>query len=58
MDARFTEVSADYLNGFYKQLNGHWQGENLFLQGPIGGWVQPVDGEGSFEEAERREEIR
>jgi len=54
MDARFTEVSADYLNGFYKQLNGHWQGENLFLQGPIGGWVQPVDGEGSFEKAERR----
>jgi len=54
MDAKFTEVSADYVNGFYKQLNAQWQGENLFLQGPIGGWVQPVDGEGSFEKAERR----
>jgi hypothetical protein len=54
MDAKFTEVSADYVNGFYKQLNQQWQGVNLFLQGPIGGWVQPVDGEGSFEKAERR----
>jgi hypothetical protein len=54
MDAKFTEVSADYVNGFYKQLNQQWQGVNLFLQGPIGGWVQPVDGEGSFDKAERR----
>ncbi len=54
MDAKFTEVSADYVNGFYKELNERWQGVNLFLQGPIGGWVQPVDGEGSFEKAERR----
>lgn len=54
MDAKFTEVSADYVNGLYKQLNQQWQGINLFLQGPIGGWVQPVDGEGSFEKAERR----
>jgi len=54
MDAKFTEVSADYVNGFYKQLNQQWQGVNLFLQGPIGGWVQPVDGEGTFEKAERR----
>ena len=54
MDASYSEVSADYLNGFYKQLNQHWKGENLFLQGAIGGWVQPVDGEGTFEKAERR----
>ncbi len=54
MDAKFTEVSSDYVNGFYKQLNHQWEGVNLFLQGPIGGWVQPVDGEGSFEKAEQR----
>lgn len=54
MDAQFTEVSSDYVNGFYKHLNEQWQGENLFLQGPVGGWVQPVDGEGSFDKAELR----
>lgn len=54
MDAKFTEVSADYVNGFYKELNEAWLGENLFLQGAIGGWVQPVDGESSFAKAEQR----
>lgn len=51
MDAQFSEVSADYINGYYKQMKKHTGAEALFLQGAIGGWVQPVDGEGSFEKA-------
>lgn len=54
LDAHFTEVSADYIGGFYKQMNQDYGGLNLFLQGPVGGWVQPVDGEGTPEKAERR----
>lgn len=48
MDAVFTEVSADYVGGFYKALDKSWGGVNLFLQGPIGGWVQPVIGKGDL----------
>ncbi len=54
LDAKFTEVSADYVAGFYRRMNRRLGGENLFLQGAIGGWVQPVDGEGSPEKAYRR----
>ena len=51
MDARFSEVSSDYVNGYYKQMKKQTGAEALFLQGAIGGWVQPEDGEGSFEKA-------
>lgn len=51
MDAQFSEVSADYVNGYYKQMRRQTGAEALFLQGAIGGWVQPVDGEGSFDKA-------
>lgn len=51
MDARFSEVSSDYVNGYYKQMKNQTGAEALFLQGAIGGWVQPEDGEGSFEKA-------
>jgi hypothetical protein len=54
LDAVFTEVSADYVGSFYKQLDAQWKGVNLFLQGPIGGWVQPVDGKGTWEAADKR----
>lgn len=53
LDAQYSEVSADYVNGFYKGLTTAWGGENLFLQGAIGGWVQPVD-EGTFARATQR----
>jgi hypothetical protein len=43
LDAVFSEVSADYLAGFYKSMEKNWGGEHLFLQGAIGGWVQPKD---------------
>jgi len=54
MDASFSEVSSDYVNGYYKQMKKQTGGEALFLQGAIGGWVQPEDGEGSFEKAYHR----
>ncbi|MFN7120048.1 MAG: alkaline ceramidase, partial [Saprospiraceae bacterium] len=54
LDANYTHVSADYVAGFYRKMNQTLGGENLFLQGAIGGWVQPVDGEGTPEKAYRR----
>jgi len=54
MDARFSEVSSDYVNGYYKKMKEQTGAEALFLQGAIGGWVQPEDGEGSFEKALHR----
>jgi hypothetical protein len=53
LDARYSEVSADYVQGFYKAMDRAVGGENLFLQGAIGGWIQPVD-EGTFERAFQR----
>jgi hypothetical protein len=54
MDARFSAVSADYVSGYYRHLKKQMGGEAMFLQGAIGGWVQPEDGEGSFEKANQR----
>jgi len=42
-------VSADYLGGFYQAMDRRYGGVNLFLQGAIGGWVQPEQGDRSFE---------
>jgi hypothetical protein len=44
-----TWVSADYVHGFYQQMNKSLSGEHLFLQGSIGGWVQPLQGDRSHE---------
>ena len=46
-------ISADYVAGFYQCLDQEYGGVNLFLQGSIGGWVQPV-GEDSFENADAK----
>jgi hypothetical protein len=35
-------------------MKRHYPGEHLFLQGAIGGWVQPVEGKGSMEKAKHR----
>lgn len=40
-------VSADYAAGFYQQMTAALPGEHLFLQGAIGGWVQPLQGDRS-----------
>jgi len=44
-----TFVSADYLSGFYRTMSTALPGEHLFLQGAIGGWVQPLQGDRSIE---------
>jgi hypothetical protein len=54
LDAKFTNISADYVGGFYREMSKNLGGMNLFLQGAIGGWVQPVDGEGNPEKADKR----
>ena len=41
MDAATDLVSSDYVGGFYKEMNNEIHGVNLFLQGAVGGWVQP-----------------
>ncbi len=48
MDAMSSEVSADYVAGFYQALDSAWGGVNLYLQGAIGGWVQPVTERGDI----------
>ena len=54
MDGASSLVSSDYVMGLYRQLNHSLGGENLFLQGSIGGWVQPEHEEKTFERAEQR----
>jgi hypothetical protein len=49
-----TLISADFPSGFYKQMRAKKGGVNLFLQGAIGGWVQPDNIPRTFEEAEQR----
>ncbi|HRQ50586.1 MAG TPA: neutral/alkaline non-lysosomal ceramidase N-terminal domain-containing protein, partial [Agriterribacter sp.] len=49
-----TLVSADFPSGFYKQMKKSISGVNLYVQGAIGGWVQPEKVERTFEEAEKK----
>lgn len=41
MDDASTAASSDYVCGYYKYLDSAQGGVNMFLQGAIGGWVQP-----------------
>ena len=47
-------VSADFPSGFYKQMSAELGGINLYVQGAIGGWVQPEKVARTFEEAEQK----
>ena len=53
MDAATDLVSADYVGGFYAELDKRLTGVNLFLQGSIGGWVQPEHEQKTFANAAR-----
>ncbi|MFM9021879.1 MAG: hypothetical protein ACKOOA_11185 [Sediminibacterium sp.] len=46
-------ASSDYVGGFYRYLDSAQGGTNLFLQGAIGGWVQPEDVPKTYEQAMR-----
>ena len=48
-DAVQNEASADYVGAFYQDLSKSIDGEHLFFQGAIGGWVQPEKEDQSFE---------
>lgn len=54
MDAVTSEVSADYIHGYYEELKNTIGGEVIFLQGAIGGWVQPEKETKTFENAYKR----
>jgi hypothetical protein len=54
LDANFDVVSADFPAGFYDKMNKNFSGVHLYLQGPIGGWVQPIDENPSIELASQR----
>ncbi len=41
LDAVNEHVSSDYIGGYYAHADSLWGGVNMFLQGSIGGWVQP-----------------
>ena len=55
-DAVQNEVSADYVGAYYNDLSAAMEGEHLFFQGAIGGWVQPVKEDQSFEVGQKRGE--
>ena len=55
-DAVQNEVSADYVGAFYSHLSQSIAGEHLFFQGAIGGWVQPLKEDQSFEVGQKRGE--
>lgn len=54
VDAVHNQVSADYPAGFYRSMDQEWGGVNIFLQGAIGGWVQPEREPQTFEQAYKR----
>jgi len=49
LDGENTSTSADYVHGFVTTMSSALTGEHLFLQGAIGGWVQPLQGDRSHE---------
>jgi len=48
LDAAHSLVSSDYVGAFYNSMSEQMSGEHVFLQGAIGGWVQPDKGDKSF----------
>jgi hypothetical protein len=52
LDGTFSEISADFIAGFYKEMKKAYPtGEHLFFQGAIGGWIQPTHGRGDYQTA-------
>jgi hypothetical protein len=54
VDAVHSKVSSDYPAGFYRTMDKELGGVNLFLQGAIGGWVQPEGEPQTFDQAYMR----
>lgn len=49
LDGVHDKVSSDFPGGLYREMGAHYpDGVHLFLQGALGGWIQPVKGDRSF----------
>ena len=48
LGADTTEASSDWVGAFYEDMAAALPGEHLFLQGAIGGWIQPKTPERTF----------
>jgi neutral/alkaline ceramidase-like enzyme len=48
LDGDTTLASSDWVGAFYSGMSDALPGEHLYLQGSIGGWIQPVTPERSF----------
>ena len=53
LDGDTTEVSCDWTGYFYTRMAAGLPGEHLYLQGDIGGWIQPKTPERTFALAEQ-----
>lgn len=53
LDGVHDVVSSDWIGGHYLGMSEALPGEHLYLQGAVGGWVQPEKGDRSFALAER-----
>lgn len=53
LDGDTTQASADWVGAFYREMAAALPGEHLFLQGSVGGWIQPVTPERTFELADK-----
>ena len=51
LDAVNDKVSSDYVGGYYREMNKKQGGGNMFIQGAIGGWVQPEHEEKTHSQA-------
>lgn len=51
MDDATNAASADFVWGYYHYLDSIQGGINMFIQGAIGGWVQPENIQSSFDNA-------
>jgi hypothetical protein len=54
LDGANSLVSSDYPGAMYQQLDQQLGGTNIFLNGSIGGWVQPEYEPKTFESVNRR----
>lgn len=52
LDDAIDAASSDYLWGYYNYLDQIQGGVNMFIQGAIGGWVQPEEIKSSYENAQ------
>ncbi len=53
LDENTPQISADWVGSFYKKMGEVLPAEHLFLQGGVGGWIQPETPERTFTLAEK-----